>query len=349
MKVAIVVVSYNGLKYLDQVLGSCDKFAKGIPVYIVDNASVDGSVDYIVKNWPQVKLLAQNTNTGFAQGNNIGIKQAITDGAEAVFLLNQDAELEEGCLERLINFLDNNKPVGAVQPAIFLPNGLVNSLGNPFHYLGFGESGGSGLSLADALRRLPWFRKQTEIPYFSGAAVLIRSEALKQVGFFDEDLFMYHEDLELSFRLRLTGWKLEIDSNAGVIHHYEQSRSRQQMYFMERNRFIVWLSYFKITTLLILILPCLVSEVMLLLISIVNGWVLEKLKSYIYFFYISSWRNIWKRRIKLGKVRVVNDRYLLSYATSKIEFHDDGGWLTRNFFNPISTVVWFIIKPLILW
>ena len=221
MKVAVVIVSYNSLKFLPRTLKSVVDYAPEATTYVIDNASADGSVQFIKNNFPQFKLIIEDTNTGFAAANNIGMNQALTSGAEAILLLNPDAELTAGCLDRLLNFLVKNSKLGLVQPRVNLPSGKINSLGNCYNYLGFGYAGGNGLTYEVALRQLAWFKNSTDIPYFSGAAVLIRAEALKQVGLFDADLFLYHEDLELSLRLRCLGFGMQVVPEAEVIHHYK--------------------------------------------------------------------------------------------------------------------------------
>ncbi len=349
MKIAIVIVAYNGLKYLPQTLASCFKYAVRIPIYLVDNASSDGSVDYVAKNWPQVNLLRQTVNAGFAQGNNIGIKQAMADGAEAVFLLNQDAELTKGCLEQLVNFIAKNDKVAAVQPRINLADGRINSLGNFFHYLGFAYAGGNGWRLEEAMRRLPWFRKQTEPAYLSGAALLLRVAALRQVGLFDEYLFMYHEDLELSLRLRLAGWSLQVLPEAQAVHHYKFAGSIANYYYMERNRFLVWFSYFKPATLVLLFLPLLFSELAVLCFSLVSGWFKENIKVLTCLFKINTWKYIVRKRKELADLRKVSDKYLLSYAAGGIDFQEKDSWYVSYLSNSIANLFWFIIKPLILW
>lgn len=348
MRLAIVIVTYNGMKWIERTLDSCFKCAQLAPVYVVDNNSTDGSADFIAQTYPSVKLFKQEKNLGFAGGNNIGLKAALASGAEAVFLLNQDAELHLGTLDELARYLTLYPKVGAVQPAIILPDGKVNSLGNSFHYLGLAEAWGLGLSMPEAIARVTWL-KEGEPPYVSGAAVLLRSSALNQVGFFNDELFMYHEDLELSFRMRFYGWSLAVEPAAYVTHYYEPSRSLKQFYYMERNRFIVWLLYFKWPTLVLLFMPWLASELMLLLTSLTGGWFGVKLKSYVYFLHFSNWRYLFKRRRKLQTVRQLTDRELLSLATSKIEFHSDGSQITKYLFNPLSTLVWKIIYPLIRW
>ncbi|MFH1111513.1 MAG: glycosyltransferase family 2 protein [Patescibacteria group bacterium] len=349
MKIAIVIVSYNGLRCLPSALESCNNFAVQIPVYVIDNCSNDGSADYIEKNWPKVNLLRQDTNTGFAKGNNIGIRQAIADGAEAVFLLNQDAELTKGCLGQLTHLLIRDERVAAVQPRINLSDGRINSLGNCFHYLGFAYAGGNGLMFEEAMRRLSWFKKQEQPAYVSGAGVLLRVKALNNVGLFDEYFFMYHEDFELCLRLRSAGWRLEVLLEAQVIHHYKFAASINNYYYMERNRWLIWFLYFRPITLGLLILPLILSEVAVLFTSLVSGWFPANIRVLNWLFKINTWKYISSKRKEIAQIKTVSDKYLLSYASSTIHFQEKNPWYVRYIFNPLSSLIWFIIKPLILW
>jgi GT2 family glycosyltransferase len=348
MRVAIIVVTYNAQTWLATSLGSCEKHAPDVPVYVVDNASTDGTADTVLSRYPWVRLLKQSINTGFAYGNNLGIDRALADGAEAVLLLNQDAELTEGALGSLTDFLVTHPDVAAVQPIIMLPNGRVNSAGNSFHFLGFGEAGGNGLLLEQLSFKVPWLKTGQEPPYVSGAAVLLRASALKQVGTFHNELFMYHEDLELSLRLRVSGWKLAVRPDARVIHHYEHSRSLRQYYYMERNRLVVWCEVLSLRTLLILLPAFLVSELALLIVAAGKGWLLMKLRAYAYFFRLATWRQIKHRRKDLRVLRRMTDAELMSYASARIEYQpEETGAATRYVLNPLSTCLWRLLKPLV--
>ncbi len=349
MRPAIIIVSYNGRRWLPPALTSCAQFALGATVYVVDNASTDGSAELVAQAFPGAKLIRESKNLGFAGGNNVGIKAALADGAEALFLLNQDAELTAGALAALTQYLEQHPRVAAVQPALYLPDGRVNSLGNSYHYLGFGESGGNGLSLEQARRTLPWLVDHSEPPYLSGAAVLVRAAALTPVGLFDEELFVYHEDLELCLRLRLAGWQLALEPAARVIHHYDHQRSLAQLYYMERNRFLVWLSYFKVPTLVLLALPALLAELLMLVAAAMHGWLLPKLRAYAYFFQPSSWRGLLVRRRRLAALRTVTDRALLSHASATIASAQASPKLLHAFANALGATGWRLIFPLIRW
>jgi GT2 family glycosyltransferase len=353
MKLAIVIVSYNGKRWLSATLASCLRCSPQVPVYVVDNASTDGSADFITQKFPNIHLIRETNNFGFAGGNNIGMKIALDQGAEAIFLLNQDAELTPGCLEKLSNYLSSNPRVAAVQPAIFLPDGRVNTVGNSFHYLGFGWTTGNGLSWPEVQKIVPWVETQSEIPYWSGAAVLIRSQALTEVGLFDKFLFLYHEDLELSFRLRQAGWKLKLLPTARAIHHFELYRSRTKWYYMERNRYLVWLSYFKIRTLLVLAVPWLLSEIVLVLGTLVSGWWRQKFNSYGVLFKLDTWRYLKQKRTELRWLGFKNDRDFLQFASDRLpkNIAEAGGvrGIVTLVANMVSIFVWKIIYLLIWW
>jgi GT2 family glycosyltransferase len=190
-----------------------------------------------------------------------------------------------------------------------------------------------------------------EPPYLSGAAMLVRSSALQQVGLFDEELFLYHEDLELCLRFRLAGWHLGLCSEARVIHHYDHARSVKQLYFMERNRWLVWISYFKLPTLLLLLVPAFLAELLMLVAASLNGWLGPKLKAYGYFLQPSSWAAIGARSRKLAALRTVPDRELLRHASATIRSRSASGrgGALHGLANTLAVSGWKLLYPLIRW
>lgn len=349
MKVGIVIVCFNGLKYLPALLTSLDKYSKAHHIYLVDNASTDQSINYVSRLWPKVVLIPQVVNLGFAAGNNVGIKRALADGVGAVWLLNQDAEVMPGCLEKLISNLQNEQSVGALSPRLSLPDGRINSLGNVYHYLGFGYAGGNGLSFEEALRQLPWIKKSQEPPYLSGAAMLISAKALQEVGLLDEELFMYHEDLELCWRLRQVGYKLKVVPESEIIHYYTFASSTKQYYYMERNRMLVWFGYFKWPTIILLFIPQLISELAIIFTAVVNGWLGEHFRAIRFWLSPAGREYIIKKRQEIKRLRKKSDRYLLSFASGVIQFQEKNPWYVKFVFNPVSALLWVIIKQFIWW
>src|SRR3989338_5424082 len=173
-KAATIIVNYNGQKYLPDLLGSIFSNPSNQvlqEVIVVDNASTDGSLAWLKENYPQVNVLAQTENYGFAKGNNIGITWAMNHGCDYVFLLNSDTLVTAGCLDKLVRAIEQDETIAAIQPKILLwpLTDLINSLGNVIHYLGFGYTDGhKTLAMIQARAN-----SVQEINYCSGAACLM--------------------------------------------------------------------------------------------------------------------------------------------------------------------------------
>jgi len=346
-KVAIIILTYNGKKYLPSLLGSLFEFNDTQPetkIIVVDNNSTDDTVESIRENFPQITLLPQSQNLGFASGNNIGIKYAIDNGFDYVMLLNQDTIVTENFLKPLVDQAESDKTIAAVQSKLMLYplTELTNSLGNVIHYLGFGYTYGHKTKIQDTRYKIQ------EINYCSGAACLLKVSALKEVGLFDDDLFMYHEDLDLGWRFKLKGYKNVVCLDSIVYHQYEFSRSIQKYYFMERNRFIVMWKNYKLAT-IFLILPALIlMELGLLVFSFKNGWWRKKLQVYLYFVNPVNWLKIFQKRKIIQNSRVLSDKEVVKEFSGLIEHQEIESQLLK-IINPVFDLYWQIIKMLIFW
>jgi GT2 family glycosyltransferase len=243
-------------------------------------------------------------------------------------LLNQDVHLRPGTIQRLEAFLTAHPGASAVQAGVLLPDGRVNTLGNPFNYLGFASAGGNGMTTAEARRRLPWLRRQdaweggAEVPAASGAALMLRSASLRDAGFFEEELFLYHEDFELCLRMRSRGWTVHVLPAAEVVHHYEFSRNPTKWYFLERNRHWVWLAHLKAPTLVLILLPALAAEVVVWLLALRGGWSRQKLRSYGYWLAPGKRAHLRRRRAQFRGARRLSDRELLAVGLRQPDQRD---------------------------
>jgi len=348
--VALIIVNFNGLEYLADCLTSLanlDYAKENYKIFLVDNASTDNSVNFVRANFPQVEIIVNKENLGFAKGNNIGIKKALAENFDYICLINQDTISDPGFLKELVKTAEADEKIAAVQPRIMLypEKDKVNSLGNSIHYLGFGYSSGGYQQFNGNL-------EPKEIAYASGAAVLIKTNVLKQVGLFDPDFFMYHEDLDLGWRMRLAGYKILVVPNAVIYHKYQFSKSIKKYYFMERNRLLCLLENYKIGTLILIFPAWLVMEIGLLLFSLKSGFWREKLRVYGYFFKLSTWRKISrekgvKRGIRVRRVR--RDRDIVKLFTGKIEFQEIDNYLLNKVANPLFDLYWRVIRRLIIW
>lgn len=346
-KVAVVIVTYNSARFIPDCLGSLSRMAKDgldVDVIVIDNGSKDDSVA-LLKGYPFAEVVATGKNLGFAGGNNLGIRMATERGAAYAYLLNHDTEVRPDFLVEAVRLAEAEPKAGSVQSLLLLSpdKDLVNSTGNAIHFLGFGYCL-DYRRRADALR-LP---SRREIAYASGAGVLLRVEALRKVGLFDEELFLYHEDLDLGWRLRLAGF-VNLLAPASVVHHkYEFSRSISKYYFMERNRYLVFMKNLRLWTLLLLAPFMLVTEVALALASLRSGWWKEKLKVCAYFLRPASWRYLARARRETGRIRAVGDREIVRLFVPTITYQEVAGPFTKYVANPLMTLTWAVVRLLIV-
>lgn len=311
-------------------------------LFIVDNASTNESQVFIRQTSPEAKLVINLTNDGFAKGNNDGITTARAAGCDKIVLLNMDTIPADNWLEQLLAAAAHAPHWGMIQSRLMLPDGAVNSLGNQFHYLGFGFSAGGYQKWSasnDIIR---------PISYASCCAVLLSLEALDTIGLFDPKLWMYHEDLDLSWRMRLTGWQLYLAPQSVVVHRYKFAKSITQYYWMERNRGIVLLTHYRLWTLLLISPMWIAMELGLLLFAFRGGWLTQKLRVKLWFLNPSNWLYLWRKRRAIQRSRQVSDRALVPYWCSVIAFQPIESWLLRRVANPVMTAYWSVVKYLVI-
>ena len=212
-KVTVVIVNWNGERFLDHCLTAL--LAQTVApheIIVVDNASSDASLD-IVRRFPSVRLLAQNENLGFARGNNLAIEAAVAE-SEWIALLNPDAFVDPHWLEGLLSAASDypafdvfgSKLVNAANPA------MLDGAGDAYHISGLVWRMAHGAPNPSSSEQVQ------EVFSPCAAAALYRRSALLAVGGFDEDFFCYMEDVDLGFRLRLAGYRC-LYVPASVAHH----------------------------------------------------------------------------------------------------------------------------------
>jgi GT2 family glycosyltransferase len=358
-KVGIILVNYKD--YATRFLQDCRDSLRAqnysdFQVYIVDNATSAESKKYLQENYAEAKIIANINNDGFAKGNNDGIKMALADGCEYVFLLNMDTVIAPDALSEMVKAAEADEKIGAVQARLmlakaisvgtqnlaFLPSNKINSLGNATHFLGFGYSVGYGEEWKgrNAKSCVPTTK---EIMYSSGAAVLFKKAALVEVGLFDEEYWMYNEDQELGWRLLLAGWKNVLAPEAVVYHKYEFSRSISKYYWMDRNRILAILECYDILTLILIAPAFLIMELGLVLFSLQNGSFNEKLKVWNYFLTAKNWEYIKIARARNQRLRKIKDKEIAKLITGKIWYQEIGDWKLR-LINPIFNAYWILVR-----
>ncbi len=240
MKLSIIIVNYNVQHFLEQCIQSALKALKDIDgeIWVVDNNSVDGSVDMIRDKFPEVKLIASKENLGFSKGNNLAIKKST---GEYTLLLNPDTLVEEDTFEKVIAFMDNNPKAGGLGVKMvdgkgnFLPESK-RSLPTPSvaFYKIFGLS-----SLFPKSKRFGKYhcghldKNQThEVEILSGAFMLMRKSILDEIGLLDEAFFMYGEDIDLSYRIIKAGYKNYYFADTRIIHYKGESTKKSSVNYV---------------------------------------------------------------------------------------------------------------------
>jgi len=201
-----------------------DPAAPVLEIFVVDNASTDGTVPMLHERYPQVHVIECQGNIGFASANNLGIRSS---AGEYLLLLNPDTEVKPGAVAALLEFLVSNPDAGAVGPRILNPDGSLQHSCSPvptlqrefrrlYHLPGIRHDGNYEMQNWDQDKPHP-----TEI--LLGACIMLPRRALVQVGLMDEDYFMYTEETDLCYRLKRAGWRLFWLPGAQVVHFGGQS------------------------------------------------------------------------------------------------------------------------------
>ncbi len=240
MKLSIVIVNYNVKHFISQCLYSINKAKKDIDceVIVVDNNSVDGSCYLIKEKFPEVKLLENKKNVGFAKANNQAIKIA---KGKYILLLNPDTVLEENTLSKCIEFMKTHEDAGALGVKMingkgqFLPESK-RALPTPkvAFYKMFGLSALFPKSKEFGKYHLTYLKNNETnvIEVLSGAFMFMRKKVLDEVGLLDEDYFMYGEDIDLSYRIIKAGYKNYYFPGTTIIHYKGESTKKSSINYV---------------------------------------------------------------------------------------------------------------------
>jgi len=210
--VSVVIVTWNGRQYLDACLSAvAAQGGVSTETVLVDNASTDGTVAYVRERFPWVRVVALTENRGFAGGNNVGVREA---RGRFVALLNNDTVPEPGWLQTLVDGVNEEAGFALVTSQIVYMHdpGLIDSAGDSLLTSGgaFKRHHGASVEMA---------RESAEVFGVCGAACLMPKRVFDELGGFDEDFFASHEDVDLSYRARLLGYRCRYVAGAVVRHH----------------------------------------------------------------------------------------------------------------------------------
>jgi len=218
MKIAVVVLNWNGKSWLEKFLPTLVKYSQEATVFVADNASSDDSVELIKTQFPTVEIIINKTNGGYAKGYNDALKQI---NAEYFVLINSDIEVTENWLSPIINLMDADKQIAAYQPKILDYNnknkfeyagasgGFIDNLGYPFC---------RGRIFDDLEEDKGQYNDTIEVFWATGACHFVRAEHFNEVGGLDEDFFAHQEEIDLCWRLKNKGYKIMVEPKSVVYH-----------------------------------------------------------------------------------------------------------------------------------
>jgi hypothetical protein len=242
LDLSIIVVSWNVSDLLRRCLGSILRNVRIVgdgvwtlspsgyrfEVLVVDSASSDGSPDMVSALYPEVQLYASDANLGYAGGNNLGMQKS---GGRYLLLLNPDTEVMDDALEQMVTYMDDHPQVGVLGPQLRYPDGSAQPSRRRLPTL--------RTALIDSTFLEKWFPASGElrrykvldhspdqecaVDWLVGACLLVRREAVDEVGLLDEGYFMYSEELDWQKRMRNAGWHAAYLPTAQVIHHEGKS------------------------------------------------------------------------------------------------------------------------------
>ncbi|NQU27554.1 MAG: glycosyltransferase family 2 protein [Candidatus Marinimicrobia bacterium] len=313
--ISIIVLNYNGKQFLKECFDSLLAATyQQVELLMVDNASTDDSVEYIQRNYPQVKVVNSGGNIGYSAGNNAGIAEA---AGKYVLLLNNDIEVTPGWLEPIIEEFESDPRIAAVQPKIRhmlerdsfeyagAAGGMIDIFGFPFM---------RGRVFYTTEKDLGQYDTNIDLFWTSGAAMAIRKDVLEKSGLLDNDFVHHMEEIDLCWRILLQGYRLRIRTDS-VIYHYAggtiKAWSFKKEYWNHRNSIFMMMKNYSSSRLAVMLTVRLLLDILVVVKSVLvfdtlkisaivqaHGWLFDNLPM------------ILRKRRAVQRNRVVSDQAL---------------------------------------
>ena len=304
--ISVVIVNWNGIDFIGKCLdGLRAQNRRDFSIIMVDNASQDGSLEFVQNNFPEVKILVQSENTGFSVANNIALKSVRT---EYVALLNNDAVPHRDWLKNLVNALDKDQEAGfcASKMLFYEKPEIIDRAGDIYTTAATALLRGRGAPAED-------FNRPERVFGACAGAALYRTKMLDEIGLFDENFFLVYEDVDLSFRAQLRGYKCLYVPDAIVYHHAGSSigdDSPISVYYSHRN--LEWVYIQNMPTRLIVktILPHIIYDIAAFVFFVLKGRTLDFVKAK--WHALKGLRKALTKRRHIQNAKTVTDEYIWS-------------------------------------
>jgi hypothetical protein len=311
--VSVVILSYNSKEDLKECIPSLiSQTYQDFEIIVVDNASTDGSEEFIKANYPGIKIVQTGKNLGYAAGNNAGFE--VAEG-EYIVVVNPDTVADPEWLAKLIEPLENDPTITATtsKVLIYYQKDKINTCANTAHYTGLTFCRGLNKSASELDSCQP-------VGAVSGCSFAIRSDMLKNINGFDSDFFLYQEDADLSWRIRFAGGKIMYVPESVIYHKYKLSIAPWKEFYLERNRYLILLKNFSLKTLLLLLPVLIVTEIVTMGHAVLNGPKYVKSKLLAYFWILQNIKIILTKRRETLSKKIITDSEFFRFLDWKIPF-----------------------------
>ncbi|MGI6483842.1 MAG: glycosyltransferase family 2 protein [Methanobacterium sp.] len=258
-KTSIIIVTYNHINYIGNCLNSL--LDERLEIIVVDNKSNDGTPEYIENNFPKVKLIRNKVNSGYGAGNNLGVKNSSRD---YLVILNPDTKIEKYTIKNLLNPLENDRNLVIIPKILYYDGRKINTCGNKLHFTGMAFTRGNG--------EKPNSRNKSRfVNGLSGACFAISKDNYLKLDGFDESIFLYMEDTELSWRIHSKGLKIIYVPESVVYHDYSFNVNSEKIYYVEKGRYMILRKYFTIREYFLFLPSLIMTEVLTWGYAIIGG------------------------------------------------------------------------------
>jgi len=331
-KVTILIPNYNGKKWLKQCLPTVEKSTyRNFEILVVNNGSTDDSAEFLKKSYPKVRVIEIKKNRGYAGANNLGVKKA---KGKYVLFLNNDTQVTPNFLEPLVEKMEKDKTIGAVQPQIrhMVNKDLIDSIGSFFTFTGFLYHYGYFQP-----HKFKKYQKELSVYSVKGACFLMKIKDYLDLGGIDESFVTYVEESDLCHRILLSGKKI-IYIPKSIVYHYGggdmhvMTKSEVVIFRSFRNRFVSYIKNLSMKK-LVLVLPIhfLLCE-LLIIMSILRGKFKQAIASQVGVIgWIPSLPYILRKRKYIqSKIRKISDDQIFS----AVERNPSFVYYSHFFFNP---------------
>ncbi len=361
---SVVIVTHNSRQAIEHSLPLLvSELRDDDELIVVDNSSSDGTAAAARTLAPGARILEQSENPGYGGGCNAGAALATGD---LLLFLNPDAAVAPGFRAAIESPLTDGRDWAAWQGLVTAEDGrILNSAGGVIHFTGIAWAGGDGQSLGRASRRdanpgeheagsaerdrgaldAPPEPEPREVGFASGACLAITRERWGELGGFPADFFLYHEDVDLSLRLRLAGHRVGLEPRAVVDHTYEFEKGPAKWRQLERNRWATIIRAYPGALIAVLVPALLATEIALVPVSVAGGWFGQKLRAWADI--VRSTPALLRSRRAVQATRTVSAAKFARSLSAELDSQYLGRVGSSNIINRLLRAYWALARPLL--